>query len=99
MRGYFAIEALLFTFLLPYLIYISKFDVPVLPRESAELAHDVAQLVSYNFSADDIPCKGFLFWIDGRQFGSCNYTFKYCTRRFVSGKGEVRVCAAVCSRP
>jgi len=92
-RGFFAIEALFVLFLIPYLFYLLEPKKIILPRETAEICNDIAQIYSYNLSVPYIP--GYTFWIDGRQYYLCNYEFRYCTKRFV-GK-EVTVCAAACS--
>ena len=94
MKGYFALEALFLIFLFPYLFYLSQPEDLVIVRETAEIAQDIAQLYSYNYTKLDI--EGYIYWIDGSSEGNCSYKFKYCTTRFI-GK-EVEICAAECLR-
>ena len=96
MKGYFAIEALFVLFLLPYIGYLASTPPIILPRETAELCHDIAQLYSYGLSPPAVPNHA--LWIDGESIYYCNYTFKYCTLRYIPSAGrEVRICLAECS--
>ena len=94
MRAFFTIEALFSLFLLPYLFYLSDPYPPILPRETAEVCNDIAQIYSYNISLDNFSVPGYIFWIDGRAHGNCSYVFRYCTSRYTGI--EVRICAAEC---
>ena len=95
MKGYFAIEALLVLFLFPYLFFLTYSERPLLVGETIEITHDLAQIVAYGFEPPQ--AKTFRFWVGNRSFGNCSYTFRYCTFRYVPGRGEVRICAAECS--
>ena len=94
MRGYFAIEALFVLFLIPYLLYLTK-DQFFLPRETIEITNDLAQIVSYGFEPPNTT--KFMFWVGNVSYGSCSYRFRYCTKRYVPRRGELRICAAECS--
>ena len=95
MRGFFPIEILLVIFLLPYLFYVMESEpVPVL-RETEVYAQDVAQMLMYGHSPQELPAGSFAIWVDGEEFHKCPYRFRYCTNR-VFGGGEHRICVAEC---
>lgn len=98
LKGFWSIEALFITFLLPHLFFIASIDKLIIPRETAEVTHDLAELYSNGHLPSEILTLQNIYtvWIDAQQFFPCNYTFKYCTQRFIRGE-VVKICAAACS--
>jgi hypothetical protein len=94
-KGFFSIELLLVSFLLPYLIFLGGEEKFRLLRETEVIAQDVAEIMLKGFSASELPQDDIRIWIDGTAFNDCEYDFRYCTQRYYSG-GEHRICAAVC---
>lgn len=95
MKGFFSLEILLILYLLTYLFYISEPPPVPLLRETGAYAQDAAQVLLYGHGPEELPTGSFAIWVDGRQLGGCDYSFRYCTTRHYDG-GEHRVCAAEC---
>ncbi|MBR9681788.1 MAG: hypothetical protein GOV00_03240 [Candidatus Altiarchaeota archaeon] len=85
-------------FLLPLLFFVASTEELILPRETAELTHDLAQLTSYGHSPSELSDLAGIYtiWVDEQQFFPCNYRFKYCTERIYESR-RVKICAAACS--
>ena len=98
MKGFWTLEAIFVVFLLPLLMFVVSTESLIIPRETAELTHDLAQLYMYGHHPAGLPeLDGkYTVWINGDQLFSCNYVFKYCTERLVKGE-VVSICAAACS--
>ncbi|HDR53334.1 MAG TPA: hypothetical protein ENN60_01515 [archaeon] len=105
-RGLFTLEAVWVLFLLPMLFFLTSPEpAPIIPQETVEITHDLAQLYLYGHPPSSLPdLKGhFTVWINADQFFPCPYTFRYCTSRFIPLSSnphqlqEARICAAACS--
>ena len=95
MKGFFSIEILLVVFLLSYFFFIVDFQTPKVLRETEIYTQDLAQILMYGFSTEDIPISVFTYWVDNTQYNECEFDFRYCTSRFFEGR-EHRICAAAC---
>jgi hypothetical protein len=94
-KGFFSVELLLVSFLVPYLIFLGGTDEFRVLRETEVLAQDVAEAMVAGVSVNEIQLDNLRVWIDGAELGNCEYNFRYCTLRYYDG-GEHSVCAAVC---
>jgi hypothetical protein len=96
-KGFFSIELLFIFFLFPCLFYVLEVEPPPILRETEVYTQDVAQMLTYGHSPEELPKSSFAVWVDGQPVIECPYKFRYCTRRFYEG-GEHRICAAECLR-
>ncbi len=69
-------------------------------RETEVYTQDLAQMLMYGKTMEEIPTTKRMVWIDDIKISECeyeynNYNFKYCTLRFYEG-GEHRICSAEC---
>jgi hypothetical protein len=94
-KGFFSVELLLVSFLVPYLIFLGDAEEFRVLREAEVLAQDVAEAMVSGIPVNEIPTSSIRVWIDGTEFNSCEYDFRYCTLRYYGG-GEHKICAAVC---
>ena len=99
MRGFWALEAVFVLLLLPQLFFLTSTGPELLPRETAEITHVIAQLLVAGHPPGEIEgLEGkFTVWINGTQFYPCPYIFRYCTSRRLPDHQEVNICAAACS--
>jgi len=69
--------------------------LPILYRETEVYTQDLAQMLMYGKTIEEIPTTYRMIWVDNNEFSECEYNFKYCTKRFYDG-GEHKICSAEC---